>query len=75
MMRIRECECNHSFTMSFDEFESTFLEDDTVVFSEGYEHFATVTLPKGVIVQEFDVFWESEAERVEFIAWLGELGF
>ena len=74
-MRIRKVRTNCSNSITFKEFESEVLDMHSVIFTPDYEHFAIVGIPKGEILEEFDVFWESEDERVAFIEFMEELGY
>ena len=67
-MRVRKVACNSSFSMTFDEFEGRFLDCHACVFTDDYQHFATTCM--GVVEDEFDVFWDSEDERLRFIDWI-----
>ena len=74
-MRIRKIRTNCSNSISFDEFKDRILDCEEVIFTEDYEQFSIIEMPKGVVMEEFDVFWESEAERLAFIDFVQDLGY
>lgn len=74
-MRIRKVSTNCSNSISFEDFESDILDCEEVIFTNNYERFCIIGMPGGEILEEFDVFWESESERVSFISFVEELGY